>query len=35
VLRLDGRGSSCTVSARDASSPLSLLLIELWQTAQG
>jgi environmental stress-induced protein Ves len=35
VLRLDGRGSSCTVSARDASSPLSLFLIELWQTAQG
>lgn len=34
VLRLDGRDVSCTLEAQDASVPLGLILIELWQTAQ-
>jgi hypothetical protein len=34
VLRLDGRDVSCTLAAQDASAPLGLILIELWQTAQ-
>ncbi len=34
VLRLDGRDISCMLTARDASMPLSLYLIEVWQTAR-
>ena len=34
MVRLDGRDTSCTLTARETSAPLSLTLIELWQTVR-